>query len=79
VSPVCENDSVNDETPEHKHIYSVVLGGNMGDNDDQSWVATCRECGHTERGDDAPNEIGIFSWSGEPPLGNSEDVTRRAP
>jgi hypothetical protein len=26
---------------------------------DQSWTATCQVCGRTERGDDAPSQLGL--------------------
>lgn len=60
---------MSDATHEHEHIYSVVLGGNGAvPGSAKPWLATCRECGHTEEGDDAPTQIGI-SWR----LGESRD------
>jgi hypothetical protein len=58
----------------HKHVYSVTLGFNMASEETGPWVATCTECGYTERGDDSRSQIGISAWSGDPP-GDSETTT----
>jgi hypothetical protein len=50
----------------HKHVYSVALAFNMASEETGPWVATCTECGYTERGDDSRAEIGVYAWSGEP-------------
>jgi hypothetical protein len=52
---------------DHECEWGVVFLDVVGNNDDQRWVATCRVCGQTRRGDDAPSELGITAWRGERP------------
>ena len=57
----------------HEHTWSVVFLDMVGNNNDQSWIATCPECGLTERGDEAPRELGVEQWTGEPAQRRSDD------
>jgi hypothetical protein len=50
----------------------VVFLDTVGNNEDQSWVAACRDCGETMSGNDAPRELGVTAWTGETPNGFDE-------
>ena len=57
---------MSDDTAGCEHVFSVTLGFNVGSEETGPWVATCTECGHTERGNDSRSEIGVSAWSSEP-------------
>jgi hypothetical protein len=70
---LCENRCVSGDPIDHEHVWGVVFLDMVGNNDDQSWVATCRDCGETKRGNDAPRELGITAWTGTAPDDDSDD------
>jgi hypothetical protein len=54
---------VDEKTTDHQHVFALTLGGNPCQ-EPMPWTMFCRECGYTERGDDARTQLGI-SWSGK--------------
>jgi hypothetical protein len=57
---LCENAAVNDDRLDHVHMWSVSIGGDMTDPEqDQWWTAQCRVCGRTESSDDAESQLAL--------------------